>query len=47
MRRLTAFEAMCHPYFDDLRNKERFQEIVAMTGCTDLLKFSNGSRIMT
>lgn len=43
MKRLTPFEAMCHPYFDDIRDKSKYHEIVLMTGCKDLLKFGKGN----
>ena len=35
-KRVTPFEAMCHEYFDDLRDQQKYEEIVLKTRCKNL-----------
>jgi cytochrome c-type biogenesis protein CcmH/NrfF len=39
VKRLTLFEAMCHPYFKDLKNESKFKEISAKVRCPKIYDY--------
>jgi hypothetical protein len=40
VRRMTPFEAMCHPYFEDFRIESKFKEITGKVRCPELYDYT-------
>lgn len=40
LRRITPFEAMCHPYFEELRIESKFKELTNKVKCPDLYDYT-------
>jgi hypothetical protein len=45
-QRLTAIEALAHPYYDELREEGNYTRITKLTGVSHFFEFSDGSSLL-